>query len=138
MLFAYTFAQSIGTPPLPFNLTNFIKEYHDSFYSITLSWAATQFRVDYYMVTITSHAVMLQNELILAHMYNTSNNFQTPDLSVVISNLPYNENITASLSAHSCIGSSLPENITFNIGKFINYLALGLLYSKNRLSLYLT
>ena len=106
MLFAYKFAQSIGTPPSPFNLTNFIKEYHDSFYSITLSWAATQFRVDYYMVTIISHAVMLQNELILAHMYNTSNNFQTPDPSVVISNTTALEAVYLKIS-HLILVSSL-------------------------------
>ena len=108
------YIHNLGTPPSPFNLTSFIKEYHDSFYSITLSWAAAQFLVDYYMMTVISGAGILQNESILAH--NTSNNLQIP--SIVISNLPYNENITVLLSAHNCIGSSPPDSITFDIGKF--------------------
>ena len=115
LLTTCTYIHNLGTPPSPFNLTSFIKEYHDSFYSITLSWAAAQFRVDYYVMTIISGAgILLQNELILAH--NISNNLQTP--SIAIFNLPYNENITVLLSAHNCIGSSSPDSITFNIGKF--------------------
>ena len=106
---------NIGTPPAPFNLTSFVKEYYDRSYSIMLSWTAVvQFRVDYYLITIISGTGTLQNELILAQ--NTSNNLQT--LSTVISNLPYNENITASLSVHNCIGSSPEDTIIFNIGKF--------------------
>ena len=62
-----------------------------------------------------SGGILLQNELILAHNTSTTDN-----LSVVISNLPYNENITALLSAHNCIGFGVAGNITFNVGKFGN------------------
>lgn len=93
-----------GPPEPPLNLSCVAKEYHENFYSTTLSWVEhNEGRQDHYTYTVITED---PNGV----SFNTTNN------SAALYGLPYNKNITVSVSGHNCIGSSPQVNITF-IGK---------------------
>ena len=73
---------------------------------VIFSWefpTVTDVRVDYYQYQLLSNSFMITN--------NISN------MSAVISSIPYNENITFTVTVHNCIGRSVSYSHTFIIGK---------------------
>ena len=99
----------IGLPPAIETVYFSVNEYANNSSAIIFSWelvTATDVRVDYYHYQLSSSSLMITN--------NISN------ASVVISNIPYNENITFTVSVHNCIGRSASYSHTFIIGKCKN------------------
>ena len=97
----------IPSSPTYFHVVD--KEYYTNFSLVVLLWNTTndltRIRVDYFK---------LQAEVdgVLATEYN-----YTKDVTMaIISDLPYNANITFLLTAHNCIGESVPVSIAYNTG----------------------
>ena len=86
------------------NVATVVDEYYANYSKVIVSWDSPpdNVRVDYYQYHLTYEPLMTQN--------NVTNTSQ------ILSNVPYNENITFVLVAANCIGKSSPVFHTFNIG----------------------
>ena len=86
-----------------------MNEYANNSSAVIFSWelvlTVTDVRVDYYHYQLSSSSLMIAN--------NISNTL------VDISNIPYNENVTFTVTVHNCIGRSASYSHTFIIGKYI-------------------
>jgi hypothetical protein len=94
-----------GLPPAIETVYFSVNEYTNNSSVVIFSWgppAVTDVRVDYYQYQLSSSSLMITN--------NISNT------SVVISSIPYNENVTFTVTVHNCIGS-VSYSHTFIVGK---------------------
>ena len=82
----------------------YVNEYANNSSAVVFSWEhPTDARIDHYQYQLLSSSFMITN--------NVSN------ASIVISSIPYDENVTFSLTVHNCIGRSVSYIHTFIIGK---------------------
>ena len=83
-----------------------VKEYANNSSVVIFSWErprVTDVRIDYY-----------QYQLLLSSLVITNN---ISNISTVFSNIPYDENITFTVTVHNCIGRSASYSHTFIIGR---------------------
>lgn len=93
-------------PSSPTHLTILDEEYYANFSSIVLLWNTTDgMWVDYFNLLVEVEGVPV-----------TKHYYRRNETMAIISNLPYNVNITFLLTAHNCIGESIPVNIEYNTG----------------------
>jgi hypothetical protein len=103
----------IDVPSIPTGVLISDKIYNSSeFGSATLNWNDPVGRVDSYNIKISVG----------------SNNSQEFSVAVVpslnLNQIPYNENVTVSISAVNCVAESEEVNISFNISKHFHWYAL--------------
>lgn len=82
-----------------------VKEYHNRFSTVLFTWDAPNdaSRINYYQYQLANETTVIT--------YNTTNT------SVAVSRIPYNKNITFSLVAVNCVGSSDEIREVVNVGK---------------------
>ena len=99
----------VGVPHAPQNLIIIKKELSTNFSTITFLWdsGAHNEQIDYYNIE-------------MIWLSKTIDSFNTSNTSASISEVPYNENITVTLTAHNCIGASPQNVLNFVIGKSHN------------------
>ena len=92
-------------PTSPMNLVITVDWYYDNYSTIMISWDSPDdsYLIDYYQYR-------LEGDPLITH--NTTN------ASLLLSGIPYNENITFALAAVNCIGKGSPIIYIFNIGKY--------------------
>ena len=97
-----------GAPASPLNFRNAVEEYHSHFSSVLFAWDSPNddSLVDYYQ-----YQLMKETD---TFTYNTTNT------SAVLPDIPYNRNVTFSVTAVNCVGSSVPLRHTVTIGRCIN------------------
>lgn len=102
----YIYYGTAGIPMSPLIAQSVVDKYHDYSSTVLFTWNAPQdnSRVDYYQ-----YQVVNGTKIIVAS--NTSNT------SVIISGVPYNQNVTFSVLAGNCIGESATVMETINIGR---------------------
>jgi hypothetical protein len=76
------------------------------FASVTLSWNDPAGRVDSYNIKTSSYSQKL--------------NFSVAMPSVNLNQIPYNENVTVSISAVNCVAENEEVNLSFVIGKYFH------------------
>jgi hypothetical protein len=95
----------IDAPNTPTGVQISEKMYNSSeFVSVTLSWNDPAGRVDSYKIKTSSFSQKL--------------NFSVTIPSVNLNQIPYNENVTVSISAVNCVAESEEVNISFIVGKY--------------------
>ena len=98
-----------GTPRNPTNISSMVQEYQRISSTVEISWDPplnNDPQVDYYHYELMDRL----NELVMT-VDNTSNT------SAILEDIPYNNNLTFSLSAVNCVGRSSPITYHINIGK---------------------
>ena len=104
----YTICTLTGRSTSPLNLRNAVEEYHSHFSSVLFAWDSPNDNslVDYYQYQLIKESDTFT--------YNTTNT------SAVLQEIPYNKNVTFSVTAVNCVGSSVPLRQTITIGRCIN------------------
>ena len=106
---------------IPLSLQDFeiaSKEYHKSFSSVTLVWSPASFnqsqdlvrQIDHYQLVVETEA--LNNTVLATYWINSI------ETMITVSTLPYNSNITLSLTAHNCVGDSQTVTIAYSPSKY--------------------
>ena len=100
--FIHTHAGVSGPPR---NLSSAVEEYHSHFSTVLFTWDAPNgnSRIDYYQYQLVNETSVVT--------YNTTNT------SVAVLGILYNRNVTFSLVAVNCVGSSALLTETVNVGK---------------------
>ena len=95
----------LGVPIAPLNLQSMVDKYHSHFSSILFTWntPSDNSRIDYYQYQLVKEMD--------SFTYNTTNT------SAVLPDIPYNKNVTFSITAVNCVGSSAPLRQTITIGR---------------------
>ena len=95
----------VGVSGPPRNLSSAVEEYHSHFSTVLFTWDAPNgnSRIDYYQYQLINGTSVV--------VYNTSNT------SIAVLGIPYNRNVTFSLFAINCVGSSAPSREIVNVGK---------------------
>ena len=95
----------LGSPAVPLNIQNVVDEYHSHSSSVLFTWNASNdnSQIDYYQYQLAKEVDIFT--------YNTTNT------SAVLQEIPYNRNVTFSVIAVNCVGSSSPLRKTVNIGR---------------------
>ena len=84
--------------------------YGNMFANVTLTWNEQGGRVDKYNVNVSTVGL------------SSTFNFSIKESRLTLDEVPYNENITVTVSAVNCVTESEKVNISFVISKYIHLL----------------
>ena len=89
------------SPSSPVNIEIIDRAYGETSSNVTLMWLPTVERLSHYNIYLNMHSVLQE--------------FQVNTAMIILQRIPYNQQITASVSAENCFTESEKSNITFII-----------------------
>ena len=103
-----------GAPKSPANISNTLQDYQSDCSTVEITWNPPlnhDPQVDYYHYEVIGSRRLNESQV---HMMTVDN---TSSTSATLEDIPYNRDLTFSLSAVNCVGTSSPITYHINIGK---------------------